>query len=480
MSVLDRSELEASSLADLHAIADQLGLDGFRRLRKADLIDAILGEPAKDGNGSDARGDSAEGGADAERSSDGDGESERGSGGRSRGDGVATGARKRRTPRLRRGAKASDDRESEGGGGATAGGESASSSSSSSPASTTSSRRGRGAGARESGDGGRSSAQPNGRSGRSPKPDSADEGGVDGARSAEGVVELLGNGSAFLRVDPPEPSDDDVYISAAQVRRCELVSGDRVAGPVRTPRRSERYPSLVRIDTINGASADSVSEGAHYEDLPVAYPSERLALNAGDPTLDAIEWLTPLGRGSRATIVGPSRAGKTETLKRLLGALKDSGLEVTVVLAGARPEEIAEWREGGESSTAPVAALSFAASADAQGQAVERAIEAAKRVATRGADVLVLIDGLDGMHPPAARKALAAARNLRDGGSLTVIATAARPLGGETTVIALDPALADSGLPLLDLATSGTLKPELLVGEDGAKAIAKARAEARN
>ncbi len=255
-----------------------------------------------------------------------------------------------------------------------------------------------------------------------------------------------------------------------------------MTGPVRTPRRSERYPSLVRVDTINGASADAVSEGAHYEDLPVAYPSERLALNAGDPTLDAIEWLTPLGRGSRATIVGPARAGKTETLKRLLGALKvkDSGLEVTVVLAGARPEEIAEWEQVPPDATAPVAALSFAASADAQGQAVERAIEAAKRVAARGGNVLVLIDGLDGMHPPAARKALAAARNLRDGGSLTVIATAARPLGGETTVIALDPALADSGLPLLDLAASGTLRPELLVGEDGAKAIAKARAEARN
>jgi transcription termination factor Rho len=303
------------------------------------------------------------------------------------------------------------------------------------------------------------------------------------------VVELLGNGSAFLRVDPPEPSDDDVYISAAQVRRCELVSGDRVAGPVRTPRRSERYPSLLRIDTINGASADAVSEGAHYEDLPVAYPSERLALNAGDPTLDAIEWLTPLGRGSRAVIVGPARSGKTETLRRLLGALtavaatagvRDAGSgspEITVVLAGARPEEIAEWREG---PVAPVAALSFAASADAQGQAVERAIEAAKRIAARGADAVVLIDGLDGMHPPAARKTLAAARNLRDGGSLTVIATAARPFGGETTVIALDAGLTDSGLPILDLAGSGTLKAELLVGEDGAKAIAKARAEARN
>ncbi len=121
-----------------------------------------------------------------------------------------------------------------------------------------------------------------------------------------------------MRVAPPEPSDDDVYISAAQVRRCELVSGDRVSGPIRTPRRSERYPSLVRVDTINGASAESVSEGARYEDLPVAYPSERLALGSEDPTLEAIEWLTPLGRGSRAVIVGAAHAGKTETLRRLL------------------------------------------------------------------------------------------------------------------------------------------------------------------
>jgi transcription termination factor Rho len=256
---------------------------------------------------------------------------------------------------------------------------------------------------------------------------------------------------------------------------------------------------LVRIDTINGSSADTVSESAHYEDLAVAYPSERLALNAGHPTLDAIEWLTPLGRGSRAVIVGPSRAGKTETLRRLLyavvgnAAVNDGSeasttetagsgfdaLEVTVVLAGARPEEIAEWQEGREGLPTPAAALSFAASADAQGQAVERAMDAAKRVAARGGHALVLIDGLDGMHPPAARKTLAAARNLRDGGSLTVIATATRPFGGETTVIALDAGLTGSDLPNLDLAASGTLKPELLVGDDGAKAIAQARAEAR-
>jgi transcription termination factor Rho len=466
MSVLDRSELEASPLADLHAIADQLGLDGFRRLRKAELIDAILGEPG----GSEG----ADGGQDD--TSDG---SERGSSDRSESGSASGTVRKRRTPRLRRGAGTKDKSSP------------SSSRSSSTSSSSDSSRRGRNSGERDGNGGagaraGRGATRPNDRSGAATSKTASGEAGAEGARSAEGVVELLGNGSAFLRVDPPEPSDEDVYISAAQVRRCELVSGDRVTGPVRTPRRSERYPSLVRIDTINGTSADAVSEGAQYEDLPVAYPSERLALNAGDPTLDAIEWLTPLGRGSRAVIVGPPRAGKTETLRRLLGAVtgeaakgdgsSSGALEVTVVLAGARPEEIAEWREG---AVPPVAALSFAASADAQGQAVERALDQAKRIAARGGDALVLIDGLDGMHPPAARKTLAAARNLRDGGSLTVIATAARPFGGETTVIALDAALTGSNLPNLDLAGSGTLKPELLVGEDGSKAIAKARAEAR-
>jgi transcription termination factor Rho len=303
------------------------------------------------------------------------------------------------------------------------------------------------------------------------------DGAQDAARIAAGVVEVLGNGSAFLRVDPPEPSDEDVYISAAQVRRCELVSGDRVTGPVRTPRRSERYPSLVRIDTINGASADAVSDGARYDELPVDWPRERLALGSQDPTLEAIEWLTPFGRGSRVVIVGARHAGKSETLRRMLDALSGrDDLDVSLVLVGARPEEIAQAQEG---PVAPVAALTFAASADSQDQAVERAIDAAKRLAARGGDALVAIDGLDGLHPHAARKALAAARNLREGGSLTVIALAERPLDGETTVIALDAALTSTGRqPILDLAASGTLKPELLVGEDGAEAITKARAAA--
>jgi transcription termination factor Rho len=294
---------------------------------------------------------------------------------------------------------------------------------------------------------------------------------------ATGVVELLPNGSGFVRVTPPEPSDDDVYISAAQVRRCELVAGDEISGPLRAPRRSERYPSLIRVDTINGRSADEVAEGTKYDDLPCTYASERIALDSEDPTLKAIEWLTPFGRGSRVVIVGAPRAGKTEALRRLAGVLAGrEGLEVSVVLAGVRPEEIGDWKTG---ELQPVAELALAAAADSQAQAIERAVETGRRVAARGGHAVLLVDTLEYVSAPIARRALAAARNIVDGGSLTIIATAREPLGGETTVIALDAALAASGrIPALDLPASGTVRPELLVGEAGAAAIAEARAAA--
>jgi transcription termination factor Rho len=296
-------------------------------------------------------------------------------------------------------------------------------------------------------------------------------------RVASGLVELLPNGSGFVRVTPPEPSDDDVYISAAQVRRCELVSGDEISGPVRSPRRSERYPSLIRVDTINGRSADEVAEGTKYDDLPCTYASERIALDSEDPTLKAIEWLTPFGRGSRVVIVGGARAGKTEALRRLAGVLSGrEDLELSVVLAGVRPEEIADWRSD---TLQPVAELGLSAATETQAQAIERAVETGRRVAARGGHAVVLVDTLEYVPALVARRTLAAARNIVDGGSLTVVATAREPLGGETTVVALDAALAGSGrIPALDLPASGTVKPELLVGEKGAAAIAEARAAA--
>jgi transcription termination factor Rho len=187
--------------------------------------------------------------------------------------------------------------------------------------------------------------------------------------------------------------------------------------------------------------------------------------------------MTPFGKGSRVTIVGPPRAGKSEALRRIAAALSDrEDLQLLPVLSGVRPEEISEWSSG---PVAPAGAVSLAASPDAQGQVVEQVIDQARRLASRGADAVVLIDTLGGVPPHVARKALAAARKIVDGGSLTVLATAPAQLGGETTVIALDPVLTGARrFPALDLVASGTLRPELLVGEAGAEAIARARAEA--
>ncbi len=419
MSVLDPAALEGSPLADLHVIADQLGVDGYRRLRKADLIDAIVAKQ------------SGEEPAPAAVEEDGATDEDAPKPARRRR------SRGRKTDETSAAVEAGDKADEE------------------EPEETTRSRPPR-------------KRAPRADSSRGDAPAAAAK--VD--ESIEGIIELAGNGSGFIRPNHPETSDVDVYVSAAQIKRCELVSGDRVGGPVRPPRRSERFPSLVRVDTINGKSADEVAgEGTKFDELKATFPTDRLELNGGDATVDAVQWLTPFGKGSRVVVTGGALAGKSELLRRIASALPKEGLEVTVVLAGARPEEAGEWGEG-------VSGVHLGASADAQGQAVDGAVEQGRRVAARGGDAVVVIDSLDGVSPNVARRALAAARNIVDGGSLTVIAAAATALGGETTVIALDPTLtALRRFPNVDLTASQTMRPELLVGDEGAEKIAQARAE---
>jgi transcription termination factor Rho len=407
MSIMDRSALKASPLADLHAIASELSIDGYRRLRKEQLIDAIL---------------SRQGGSDE----------------------VAGAETEEPPPETEEPPPETEEPPAE---------------------------------AEEVPPPAEEVPPP-----AEEVPPPAEEVSPPAeeappTEAVEGVIELLPNGSAFVRVHPPEPSDEDVYVSAAQVKRCELVSGDRVSGPRRSPRRSERFASLGRIDTINGQPAAEVAAGERFDDLEAAFPDERLLAASEDPTVQAIESLAPLGRGSRATIVGPAATGKTESLRRLAVALAaDQALQLLLVLVGVRPEEISEWGGG---PVAPVAALSIGASPDAQGQAVERVIDEARRLAARGGNVVVLVDTLDRLPPHAARRALAGARKLVRGGSLTVVATASAPLGGETTVIALDPAFAAAGrFPALDVSATWSLRPERLVGEEAAEQIARTRSEA--
>jgi transcription termination factor Rho len=421
MSVLDRSALEASPLADLHAIASELSIDSYRRLRRAELIDAILDKQAgvePPATEPDDEPDPEPVPEESDRSEEED-ETE-----------TEDGEPAQRRRRGRRGG------------------------------------RGRNATRAE-----RSEAQEDEGSEQDQEPEAGDE------QLVEGVVELLANGSGFVRVQPPDASDDDVYISSAQVKRCELVSGDRITGPKRAPRRSERFASLIRVETINGRPASELADSVRFDDLPAAFATAPLTLGSEDPTLKAIDWLTPFGKGSRVAIVGEARSGKSHTLRRLALALAErDDVTVQVVLAGVRPEELTEWNEGG---VAPVAALSFGAPEEAQNGAIEPVIDQARRLAARGSDAVVLIDSLDGCSPQLARKALASARNIVDGGSLTVIAATTDPIGGETTVIALDQELTSVGrFPAIDIFASGTLHPELLVGEEGAEAIARMRGEA--
>jgi len=405
MSIISPADLEASPLADLHALASALGIDGFRRLRKDDLIDAIL----------------ARQGAAAPR--------------RARSSSRRTSADPAATADAPEEAEETEEAEDDGDAREPAGER---------PARSGRSRRRRGGRSREGDEDTAPAAAQAGREEREP---------AAGDRIAEGVVELLANGSGFLRMNASEVSDDDIYISAAQARRCELVAGDRISGPVRAARRSERHPSLVRIDTINGVAADEAVIGTRIDDIDVDFPTEAFAF-ADDAGLAA---LPPFGRGSRVLVAGPARSGRSALLQRLAAVLAAiEGIDVELLAVGVRPEELTEYKQIEHATSS---GLSFAASGEVQEAAVEQAAERGRRIALRGGNAVLLIDTLDGLGHGAARRAMAAARNLRGAGSLTVIASARAPLGGETTIITL---LTTGEYPSLDEAASGTLRAELL------------------
>jgi transcription termination factor Rho len=268
-----------------------------------------------------------------------------------------------------------------------------------------------------------------------------------------GVLDVLPNGSGFIRAEPYRQSREDVYVSPAQIRRCELRPGDEVTGPVRPPRRNERHPSLVRVATVNGQDADSPAERSRFDSLTAVWPSERLA---GPNALAD----TPFGKGSRVAIGGPPGAGASYLLREAVKVLRDrhSELEVIVVLAGVRPEEAGDWSNVG----AEVAGGSYDGPLEEQAQVAELAAQRAKRAVEAGKDVVLVVDSLDALPPATARRVFGAGRNTSDGGSLTILAstgTAAEPHRMATTHVTLD---ARDGENTRIASGSGTLRKDLL------------------
>jgi transcription termination factor Rho len=346
MTVLKREELEQSPLADLHAIASELGLEGFRSKRKDDLIGTIL-----DAQGGEEEGETApDEPAPAGRPLDVDEPDE----------------------------AEPDEVPSE------------------------ESLEGPPAGADEV-----EEEAPEGELDVVEEEPEVEEDETSDEEILTGPLDILANGSGFLRLDPAGQSRGDVYVSPAQIRRCELRSGDEISGPVRPPRRNERHPSLIRVESVNGADAEPPEQRPWFGELNPVFPTETLGELRG----------VSYGKGARVAIVGPPGAGATTLLREAVGALGDD-LFVQIALAGVRPEEIAAWRELGP----PVVGGSFERSPEAQAQAAELAVERAKRQVERGGHAVLVVDSLYALPPGTRRRVFGAGRATEEGGTLTVLA----------------------------------------------------------
>ncbi|HVH76314.1 MAG TPA: transcription termination factor Rho [Stellaceae bacterium] len=323
--------------------------------------------------------------------------------------------------------------------------------------------------------------------------------------SGDGVLEVLSDGFGFLR--SPEANylagPDDIYVSPSQVRRFGLRTGDTVEGQIRAPRDGERYFALLKVNQINFDEPDRLRQRINFDNLTPLYPEEKIKLEFDDPTRKdvttrVIDLITPLGKGQRALIVSPPRAGKTVMLQNIAHAVAANHPEcyLLVLLIDERPEEVTDMAR---SVKGEVISSTFDEPAQRHVQVAEMVIEKAKRLVEHKRDVVILLDsitrlarayntvvpssgkvltgGVDANALQRPKRFFGAARNIEEGGSLTIIATALIDTGSRmdevifeefkgtgNSEIILDRKVADKRtFPSIDITKSGTRKEELLV-----------------
>jgi transcription termination factor Rho len=325
------------------------------------------------------------------------------------------------------------------------------------------------------------------------------------AEVREGILDVLPEGYGFLRCTGYLPGEKDVYVSATQVRKFGLRRGDVLSGPIRPPRSQEKFPALIRMDHVNGMGVEEAHRRPKFGDLTPLFPDQRLRLEVeGQPNhvlARIVDLIAPIGKGQRGLIVSPPKAGKTTVLKEIANSISHNNPEchLIVVLVDERPEEVTDMQR---SVKGDVIYSTFDRPAEEHTQVAELALERAKRLVEVGQDVVILLDsitrlaraynlatpasgrilsgGVDStaLYPP--KRFFGAARNIEEGGSLTILGTALVETGSRMDEVIfeefkgsgnmelrLDRKLADKRVyPAIDIEASGTRKEELLFDSD--------------
>lgn len=324
----------------------------------------------------------------------------------------------------------------------------------------------------------------------------------NGLLFAQGILEILPDGYGFLRPFAYVPSHEDIYVSPSQIRRFDLRTGDRVAGQVRAPKETERFYALLRVETVNGYDPEELVNRLHFDALTPIFPNERLTLETnGDISCRIVDLIAPLGMGQRGLIVAPPKAGKTYLLKKIANAITANYPEVDlmVLLIDERPEEVTDMQR---SVQGDVVASTFDELPENHVKVSEMLLERAKRLVEHKRNVVILLDSITrlaraynlvvapsgrtlsgGVDPTALHKPkrfFGAARNIEEGGSLTILATALVETGSRMDEVifeefkgtgnmelVLDRKLSEKRVfPAIDVKRSGTRREELLLSKE--------------
>ncbi len=323
-----------------------------------------------------------------------------------------------------------------------------------------------------------------------------------------GVLEIVDDGFGFLRHDRLLPSTTDIYVSQTQIRRFGLRTGDMVSGQIRPPKENEKYFSLLRVEAVNGMDPEAAKRRPHFDNLTPIFPRERFVMETEGANITGrlIDLIAPIGRGQRGLIVAPPKAGKTLLLKTIANSVTANypHIHLMMALIGERPEEVTDMKRGVK---AEIFSSTFDEPAEAHTRVAEMALERAKRLVESGQDVVMLLDSitrltraynlavspsgrtLSGGLDPAAitppRRFIGAARNVEEGGSLTIVATVLIDTnsrmddviyeefkGTGNMEITLDRKLAERRVfPAIDITRSSTRREELLLDERILRAV---------